>query len=304
MMSSRTEEQHAACRAGAAFAIACAIALGAPALAIASARAFDASRAVSHAAALARFGVRVEGTAAEARGASYVAGVLRGYGYRVWVQRVTLPNGRASRNVIAERIGRSTSVVVLGAHLDSKRPSPGANDNGSGCGTLLELARDLRGADVVPTVRFAFFGAEESIDGVEAHHHYGSRAYVRSLSSTARARVAGMISVDMVGYGSRFNVRSMGRGPQGLVSEMLAESRSRGVSMTYLADGGRWGWSDHEAFEVAGIPAAWLEWRPDPACHTSGDVARRLDSRRVATTGTFLRAWLLGLRAADLDDWR
>jgi len=66
---------------------------------------------------------------------------------------------------------------VVGAHYDSINKhggSPGANDNASGVGVILEAARVLKRADLPYVVEFVAFGAEESVDGNLAHQHYGS----------------------------------------------------------------------------------------------------------------------------------
>ena len=51
---------------------------------------------------------------------------------------------------------------MAGAHLDSVNAGPGINDNGSGSAALLEVAEQLAKVNPVNTVRFAWWGAEES----------------------------------------------------------------------------------------------------------------------------------------------
>ena len=81
-----------------------------------------------------------------------------------------------------------------------------------------------------------------------------------------------MVSVDMVGYGSVFNVRTMGIGPRTVLKSLRRSASRQKLKMPYLADKSRYGSSDHEPFERKSIPAAWLEWRRDPTCHTSKDA--------------------------------
>lgn len=266
--------------------------------------AFDGTVAMNHVRAIAGPGSRVAGTAREAAAFDYVADRMRAYGYTVKTQTVPLPNGRTTRNVYADLPGRTGWTIVLGGHVDSKSPSPGGNDNASGVGVLLELARALRTSRPVPTVRFAFFGAEESIDADPDHHHYGSRYYVRNMTRAEGSAIAGMVSVDMVGYGSAFTQRSMGRAPRTVVDSLRWQAARGGYTLRYLADPSTIGWSDHEPFEKAGIPVSWIEWRTDPVYHTSADTASHVDSRRVATTGRFLRGWILGLRSSQVYHFR
>jgi Peptidase family M28 len=49
-----------------------------------------------------------------------------------------------------------------GAHLDSVQDGAGINDNGSGSAALLETAIQMKKVKTANTVRFAWWGAEES----------------------------------------------------------------------------------------------------------------------------------------------
>jgi len=267
-------------------------------LALAAPR-FDASRTMTHVRAIAGYGQRRAGGSGERLALDYVATQLRSYGYAVGTQTVRIPSG-TSRNIMAEKRGTSSEVIVIGAHADTKAPSPGANDNASGLATMLELARVLKDAPTAPTVRFIAFGAEE-IAGVTADdHHFGSRGYVGALGAAQRASIAGMVSVDMVGYGETFNVRSMGVGSKSVVYSLQGRAGYTGVNLSYLRDPGRYGWSDHEAFERVGIPAAWLEWREDPVYHTTADTASHVDQTRLDATGRLLRGWTLTMSNSQL----
>ncbi|MEO6214127.1 MAG: M20/M25/M40 family metallo-hydrolase [Vicinamibacterales bacterium] len=87
----------------------------------------------------------------------------------------TTPNGF---NTIAEIPGTDAAlkdeVVLLGAHFDSVAASPGATDNATGSGAMMEAMRILKTIGVKPrrTIRVALWGGEE--EGL-----LGSRAYVR-----------------------------------------------------------------------------------------------------------------------------
>ena len=90
-----------------------------------------------------------------------------------------------------------TPRIVLGTHYDTialKRAEfVGANDGGSGCGVLLELARVL-GAS--PPVELVFFDGEEALAGeADRVGLYGSRHHARQAPSDLRA----VIVIDMVG---------------------------------------------------------------------------------------------------------
>ncbi|MDO8964806.1 MAG: M28 family metallopeptidase [Coriobacteriia bacterium] len=261
---------------------------------------FESSRAIANARSIASFGPRRMGHAAEARAIRYVARRLAAYGYRVSTPLVRLPSGHWTRNVLAAKPGRSSKRIVIGAHIDTKAGSPGANDNASGVGAVIELARVLRDADTEATVVFAAFGGEERWATNPRGHHYGSKSFVSKLTPAGRANISAMVSLDMIGVGTRFHVRSMGRARPTAVHALRAVASSRGSTMTYLRDTARYGSSDHEPFELAGIPSAWVQWRADPYYHTRRDTASRLSPSRVAAAGGTVADWLTGMDAASL----
>ena len=80
-------------------------------------------------------------------------------------------------NLIADTpTGNPERTTVVGAHLDSVEAGPGINDNGSGSGTLIEMAEEIAELPRNPRnrIRFAWWGAEEA--GL-----VGSSAYVADL---------------------------------------------------------------------------------------------------------------------------
>jgi len=246
-------------------------------------------------------GPRKSGTQAEEDALGYAATYLQSLGYDVRVQDVSLPGGLVSHNLTATKQGDSDRVMVVGGHVDTKKGAPGGNDNASGVAVVLELARDLRDADITPTVQLVVFGAEEMTDSNPDHHHYGSRQFVQALSGAEAEALVGMISADMVGYGSYFTVRTMARGPQLLRDMVKTYSDAHGLPARRLKDEGTYGWSDHEPFELAGYPAVWLEWREDPAYHTSRDTYAHCDPDDVQRVGTMVLGFLDELTQADLE---
>ena len=260
----------------------------------------DVRRVLAHTRAIELKGRRPEGGAAEHAAANYIVGQLRDLGYQVEVEPFRLPSGLISRNVVARAAGADARVVVLSAHIDSKRSTPGANDNAAGCGILLEIARILAKQPAHATVEFDFFGSEEFTE--KPHdHHYGSRYHVAHLTRREREHIAGMVSSDVVGYGSRFVVRTMGIGPSAMSRLLLSEAKRLHVPLSYSRDPGATGWSDHEAYEKAGIPAAWLERLQDPEYHQPGDTTAHLQPAKLRESGQFVLDVVRGLDARELD---
>jgi len=70
-------------------------------------------------------------------------GIESGVGWAAWPQEPTQRGGRV-HNVVAVRPGTDpTGTVVLAAHYDTVRGSPGAADDGLGVGVVLEVARAI-----------------------------------------------------------------------------------------------------------------------------------------------------------------
>jgi len=102
-------------------------------------------------------------------------------------------------NLVVERRGerRPEEIVIVGAHYDTVETTPGADDNASAVGVLIEVARLLRDRPFQRTVRFAAFACEEP------PHFYtdtmGSQVYARRCR-TLGEHIAGMLCLEMVGY--------------------------------------------------------------------------------------------------------
>jgi hypothetical protein len=267
--------------------------------------AFSTTQAMRHLDKLASdIGIRPGGSAAEAVAADYAAGYLEGLGYDPVFTEVPLPNGKMSHNVTVTKEGSSALTVLIGAHLDTKRTTPGGNDNASGVAAALELARDVAEADLTPTIVFVLFGTEEIIDADKTHHHYGSRDWAERMTDAEKDKLVAMISLDMVGYGQTFHVRTMGKGPLELSDMLLSYAGETDVDLVYLRDTGPTGWSDHEPFELAGYPSVWLQWHEDPEYHKAGDTYEHCDERPVQETGRFVLDFLTDLDQPDLERLR
>ena len=121
-----------------------------------------------------------------------LAGLVPG-GLTMRVFANTLREIKTTFNVLAEtNSGNDNNVVMVGAHLDSVFAGPGINDNGSGSGAILEVAEAMQKVKPNNTVRFAWWGAEES--GL-----VGSTNYVNGLSQAERDRIALYLNFDMIG---------------------------------------------------------------------------------------------------------
>jgi Zn-dependent M28 family amino/carboxypeptidase len=139
---------------------------------------------------------------------------------------------------------------------------PGINDNGSGSAALLEVALQLANVKPRNTVRFAWWGAEES--GL-----VGSTNYVNGLSQAQKDDIALYLNFDMVGspnyvlmvYDADQSTFPPPAGvpipPGSAAIEDIFESYYTKVGEPY-DDTQFSGRSDYQAFIVNGIPAGGL----------------------------------------------
>jgi Zn-dependent M28 family amino/carboxypeptidase len=177
---------------------------------------------------------------------------------------VDAPESRPQVNVIAELPGMNdANVVMAGAHLDSVQAGPGINDNGSGSAALLEIAQQISKLKPQNTVRFAWWGAEES--GL-----LGSRAWVeQQVAEGTLDDVALYLNFDMVaspnyifmvydGDQSGWQAPAGVPIPEGSIQiEDLFESYYTWAGVPY-DDAQFSGRSDYQAFIQNGVPSGGL----------------------------------------------
>ncbi len=96
----------------------------------------------------------------------------------------------SSHNIEVTINGESEKTILVGAHYDSAG-THGVDDNGSGVEVLLESALRMCSGRPPYTIRYVFFGAEET--GMN-----GSRTYVEKLSQEEKENLLFMINVDSV----------------------------------------------------------------------------------------------------------
>lgn len=239
--------------------------------------------------------------------AKYVEAAFAGAGLQPESQRFQVRD-QTVRNieVVLRGAEPDAGTVVVGAHYDSVHGSPGANDNATGVGAVLELARLLGGRSFRRTVRLVAFVNEEPpwfYSDAMGSVRYADRAAER------RERVVAMLSLETIGYYS--DERGSQRFPPplglfyadtgnfiGFVGNLRSRELVRRVTRRFretarfpsegLAAPG-WltgvGWSDHWSFWRAGYPALMVT---DTALfryreyHTAADRPEVVDYARYA----------------------
>lgn len=128
--------------------------------------------------------------------ADYIESVFQTCGYTVQRQTYSC-YGKGVSNLIAEKVGTSEGVVVIGAHYDTLPGTPGADDNASAVAGLLELARLLKLHRNKKRLIFVAFVNEEA--PCYGSHDMGSMVYARHLRDQ-KVSVDVMIALEMIGY--------------------------------------------------------------------------------------------------------
>jgi Zn-dependent M28 family amino/carboxypeptidase len=149
---------------------------------------------------------RIPGSAAHIQAAAYASQYLERAGLIVHAEPFQ-ERGRFGVNIMTKPVPEDSKLplLIVGAHYDTVPLSPGADDNASGVAVMLELAMSLRSflrANLRFRCRLQFvaYDLEEADDqGVSLR---GSAYHSRVLRSE-RAAVAGMMSLEMVGYTDR-----------------------------------------------------------------------------------------------------
>lgn len=88
-------------------------------------------------------------------------------------------------------------IIVVGAHYDTHRHSPGANDNGSAIAAILELARAFARKRLPQTLRLVAFTNEER--PFTRTSGMGSRVYARQCRKR-QEEIKAMICLETIGY--------------------------------------------------------------------------------------------------------
>ena len=215
---------------------------------------------------LALAGPRPAGSAAERRAHARVEARFRAAGLRIARDRFRVPGKGRSRNVVGIHDTPAQCLVVLVAHTDSVPPAPGADDNASGVGTLVALAPRLRAIEPACDVWLIATGAEER-PYTGQPDHLGALAAVPRVRRR-RADLRFVLSLDEVGRGSTFHLRSRANRPR-VEGRIVRAGRG---AVRWVADSGT-GNSDHREFALAGLPAAKLGV-PDDPCRRARRRAR------------------------------
>jgi len=162
--------------------------------------------------------------------------------------------------------------IIIGAHLDSWDFGTGAEDNGTGSASVLEVARAIAAAGKLPrrSIRFALWGGEE--EGL-----LGSYAYVQAHLNEMGKCVAVLNTDNGSGHPKGWKVegrKDLKEAMQPISDSLLKDIGGGGLSLEVTYD------TDHGPFVLQGVPALdlWVDMKPYfELHHRSSDTYDKVD---------------------------
>ncbi|MDI6804396.1 MAG: M20/M25/M40 family metallo-hydrolase [Bacteroidota bacterium] len=233
----------------------------------------------------ARWASSVAGRDSLAKTRDWLIAQLQSYGYTDIVQQDFVYNGNTLQNIVVTKTGIRVpdTMVVIGGHYDTVN-GPGADDNGSGTSSILEVARIIAKRNFEYTIKLIFFSAEEQ-------GYYGSQAYVTNIAVANNHKIRVMINVDMIGYSGGQNIvkveRDEDNSPSGnnaasaLFTDTLAALTQLYSTLTTQITAAYA--SDYIPFENAGyVITGFYEKNENPYYHTVRDSVVHCDINYVS----------------------
>jgi glutaminyl-peptide cyclotransferase len=264
---------------------------------------FSGGQAYEHVRQLVEIGPRPPGSDGIHRAQAYIVGQLKSFGCQVEEHDFhgSTPLGDiAMKNIIAKIPGTGSDIVLYSTHYDTLRMANfvGADDGGSGTGTMLELARVLcaRKAKITSNVWIVFFDGEEaqgqwtdknSVQWTNTNSTYGSREMAASMALSGDLKhVKAMILADLIGPPNLKIKRDTNSTPW-LTDLIWATAMRLGYGNIFVNESTTVSGDDHLSFIRRGVPACDIidfdvltnYW------HTPQDTLDKVDPRSLAIAG-------------------
>ena len=264
---------------------------------------FDGVQAFEHVRRLVEIGPRPPGSDGIHRAQAYIISRLKSFGCPVEEQvfHGSTPLGDiAMKNIIAKIPGTGSGIVLYTTHYDTLRlPNfVGADDGGSGTGTMLELARIFCARKTRSTLNtwIVFFDGEEaqnewtdknSVQWTNTNSTFGSREMAASMALSGDLKhVKAMILADMIGPSDLKIKRDTGSTPW-LTALIWTTAARLGYGNVFVNESTTVGGDDHFPFIRRGVPGCDIIDFDVQATywHTPDDTLDKVDPRSLAIVG-------------------
>jgi Zn-dependent M28 family amino/carboxypeptidase len=258
---------------------------------------FDSKQAYRDVLAQMEFGPRITGTEGNRKCGDYIAEQLRQAGWSVEFQNFTY-RGTQARNLIGRANLGKGSIIILGAHYDTRRwadqdpahardPVPGANDGASGVAVLLELARAISLGKVHHEIWLAFFDAEDN-GGIDGWDWIVGSTY---MASSLSVQPQEMILLDMIGDTDQ-KIYFDGNSDPALSQKVWTIAAQLGYGDHFIPQVKYTMIDDHIPFAQRGIPSIDIIDFDYPYWHTVADTADKVSSDGLERVGRTLQMFL------------
>lgn len=189
-------------------------------------------------------------------------------------------------NVIGSKGGVGTPNVIFCAHIDAKKDTPGALDNGAGVATLLGLAANLAHYRGEQRIEIAF------LNGEDYYAVPGQMQYLADLGARIR-EIDLVVNLDALGHRDADIAYSF----YGCSDRVRNHAQAAFAQDPVFVEGDAWVQSDHTMFVMAGCPAIALTssdfgWLCQEITHTPKDATNLVDCHKLATTALALKRFV------------
>jgi Zn-dependent M28 family amino/carboxypeptidase len=266
--------------------------------------AFDGARAYEHVRRLVEIGPRPPASEGIHRAQAYIIGQLKSFGCLVEEHNFhasTAIGDLAMKSIVVKLHGSGSGIILYATHYDTLRmPSfVGADDGGSGTGTMLELARLFCARKNALNVWIVFFDGEEaqgnwtdaaSVKWSDSNATFGSREMAAQMAlSGDLKRTKAMILADMIGP-ANVRIKRDTNSTLWLTDLIWSTAAQLGYQNNFVDENYPISGDDHLSFIRRGVAACDLiDFSvQDTYWHTPQDTLDKVDARSLTIVGQVL----------------
>jgi Zn-dependent M28 family amino/carboxypeptidase len=265
---------------------------------------FDGARAYEHVHRLVEIGPRPPASEGIHRAQAYIIGQLKSFGCLVEEHNFhasTAIGDLAMKSIVVKLHGSGSGIILYATHYDTLRmPSfVGADDGGSGTGTMLELARLFCARKNALNVWIVFFDGEEaqgnwtdaaSVKWSDSNATFGSREMAAQMAlSGDLKRTKAMILADMIGP-ANVKIERDTNSTLWLTDLIRSTAAQLGYKNNFVDENYPISGDDHLSFIRRGVAACDLiDFSVlDTYWHTPQDTLDKVDAQSLTIVGQVL----------------